>query len=519
MGHAPVGAEVAYPAPTTDVQVIKPDPPANANAWKDVPFAILFIAHLIAIIFVMAWLGVPLLKDLSDASAIDSEVSNIQATIIAFIGCMAIVASLVACALINFVIAFARRAISFVLWANFTLFIVLAVVAVVTDVAFLTAIFILFALLSLWCVRSQALLIFYVLVSYIRMVRSRIPFAAANLYVAAAAVKDHWSIFPLAFLMVAFQVIWIFIWCVAFIGVVVLAASSVPNPAGYPSGFSCSYNSDCQSNECALLNPSMAYKACQGSRSGNGQIVAYVLMLLSLYWGVTVIKNVLHTTVAGVVATWWTAGDARGVIRGSFRRAMTTSFGSICLGSLIVSLLRVLEALANGSKQKGGVAACIAGCILGLLRSIIEYFNRWAFIYVAMYGFRFTQAGKCAFGLFKQRGLSAVVNDDLIGQTLAFVSLVSGLICCMLGLAYTFMDQENAGFAEAKYLFSIIGFVFGLGVTIIPFSVIDSAVATAFVCFAEDPVSFGRTHPALHHEMVAAWRLAHPDIMLVFYPA
>ncbi|CAK4079736.1 unnamed protein product [Aphanomyces euteiches] len=504
MGHAPVGAEVAYPAPTTDVQVIKPDPPANANAWKDVPFAILFIAHLIAIIFVMAWLGVPLLKDLSDASAIDSEVSNIQATIIAFIGCMAIVASLVACALINFVIAFARRAISFVLWANFTLFIVLAVVAVVTDVAFLTAIFILFALLSL---------------CYIRMVRSRIPFAAANLYVAAAAVKDHWSIFPLAFLMVAFQVIWIFIWCVAFIGVVVLAASSVPNPAGYPSGFSCSYNSDCQSNECALLNPSMAYKACQGSRSGNGQIVAYVLMLLSLYWGVTVIKNVLHTTVAGVVATWWTAGDARGVIRGSFRRAMTTSFGSICLGSLIVSLLRVLEALANGSKQKGGVAACIAGCILGLLRSIIEYFNRWAFIYVAMYGFRFTQAGKCAFGLFKQRGLSAVVNDDLIGQTLAFVSLVSGLICCMLGLAYTFMDQENAGFAEAKYLFSIIGFVFGLGVTIIPFSVIDSAVATAFVCFAEDPVSFGRTHPALHHEMVAAWRLAHPDIMLVFYPA
>ncbi|CAK4160064.1 unnamed protein product [Aphanomyces euteiches] len=472
MGHAPVGAEVAYPAPTTDVQVIKPDPPANANAWKDVPFAILFIAHLIAIIFVMAWLGVPLLKDLSDASAIDSEVSNIQATIIAFIGCMAIVASLVACALINFVIAFARRAISFVLWANFTLFIVLAVVAVVTDVAFLTAIFILFALLSLWCVRSQALLIFYVLVSYIRMVRSRIPFAAANLYVAAAAVKDHWSIFPLAFLMVAFQVIWIFIWCVAFIGVVVLAASSVPNPAGYPSGFSCSYNSDCQSNECALLNPSMAYKACQGSRSGNGQIVAYVLMLLSLYWGVTV-----------------------------------------------SSKPQVQYQLANGSKQKGGVAACIAGCILGLLRSIIEYFNRWAFIYVAMYGFRFTQAGKCAFGLFKQRGLSAVVNDDLIGQTLAFVSLVSGLICCMLGLAYTFMDQENAGFAEAKYLFSIIGFVFGLGVTIIPFSVIDSAVATAFVCFAEDPVSFGRTHPALHHEMVAAWRLAHPDIMLVFYPA
>ncbi|CAK4160068.1 unnamed protein product [Aphanomyces euteiches] len=430
-------------APTTGIQVIKPDPPADANAWKDVPFAVLFGAHVIAIIVVMIVLGLPLLTAFNGLSVTEYDSSDMK-TIVAFSGCMAVVASLVAYALVNVVVAYAKDVITIVLWTNFTLCIVFAAVAIAAKVAILAAIFILCALLNL---------------CYNRMVRSRIPFAAANLHVAAAAVKEHWSIFPLAFIIMAFQVVWIFIWCVALIGVVVKLQDSTENPKGN-----------------------------------------------------TVIKNVLHTTVAGVVATWWTAGDSREVIKGSFRRAMTTSFGSICLGSLIVAILRTLESIANSSKKDGSVAGCIAECILSFMRSIVEYFNRWAFIYVAMYGFRFTQAGKCASGLFKQRGLSAVVNDDLVGQTLAFVSLICGLICGILGLVYSYIDPKHTSFTSAEVLFPIIGLAFGIGVTVIPLGVIDSAVAT-------DPASFGRTHAALHNDMVAAWRLAHPDIMLAFYPA
>ncbi|KAH9117547.1 hypothetical protein LEN26_012606 [Aphanomyces euteiches] len=490
-------------APTTGIQVIKPDPPADANAWKDVPFAVLFGAHVIAIIIVMIVLGLPLLTAFNGLSVTEFDSSDMK-TIVAFSGCMAVVASLMAYALVNVVVAYAKDVISIVLWTNFTLCIVFAAVAIAAKVAILAAIFILCALLNL---------------CYNRMVRSRIPFAAANLHVAAAAVKEHWSIFPLAFIMMAFQVVWIFIWCVALIGVIVKLDDSAKNPNGYPKGHPCVYNMECQSRSCGRLDLLESHATCLDPTSPPSIIVAYVVMLLSLYWGVTVIKNVLHTTVAGAVATWWTAGDSRGVIKGSFRRAMTTSFGSICLGSLIVAILRTLESIANSSKKDGSVAGCIAECILSFMRSIVEYFNRWAFIYVAMYGFRFTQAGKCASGLFKQRGLFAVVNDDLVGQTLAFVSLICGLICGILGLVYTYIDPKHTSFTSAEVLFPIIGLAFGIGVTVIPLGVIDSAVATVFVCFAEDPASFERTHAALHNDMVAAWRLAHPDIMLAFYPA
>jgi hypothetical protein len=58
---------------------------------------------------------------------------------------------------------------------------------------------------------------------------------------------------------------------------------------------------------------------------------------------------------------------------------MTTSFGSICFGSLLVAILSALRQLANQARQDddGGVLLCIAECILGCLESLLEYFNTW----------------------------------------------------------------------------------------------------------------------------------------------
>ena len=53
-------------------------------------------------------------------------------------------------------------------------------------------------------------------------------------------------------------------------------------------------------------------------------------------------------------------------------RALTTSFGSICFGSLLVALIQALKQLAHEARQNGdsGILACIAECILGCLESI-----------------------------------------------------------------------------------------------------------------------------------------------------
>ena len=66
---------------------------------------------------------------------------------------------------------------------------------------------------------------------------------------------------------------------------------------------------------------------------------------------------------------------------------------------------------------------------MGCLQSLMEYFNRWAYVYVGIYGYNFTKAGKAVFELFKQRGFDAIINDDLIGNVLGFAALGIGTVC------------------------------------------------------------------------------------------
>jgi hypothetical protein len=54
------------------------------------------------------------------------------------------------------------------------------------------------------------------------------------------------------------------------------------------------------------------------------------------------------------------------------------------LQSLIVAFLRAIEMLAYTARANddAGIGACIAECIIGCLAAIVEYFNKWAYVYV-----------------------------------------------------------------------------------------------------------------------------------------
>ena len=153
---------------------------------------------------------------------------------------------------------------------------------------------------------------------------NRIPFAATNLYTALCAMRctADITILGLMSLVVAFG--WCLLWCTAFVGIV--------------NSFN---NSDCNKNdECAA----------HVSRS---HIPLYLLFVLSFHWTTMVIKNVVRVTVASAIGTWWfrpseigpfcTAAVVRPLVR-----SLTKSFGSICLGSLIVQPAQIMLNLGTG---------------------------------------------------------------------------------------------------------------------------------------------------------------------------
>lgn len=319
-------------------------------------------------------------------------------------------------------------------------------------------------------------------VCYAFAVRRRIPFAAANLAAGVSAIKQNAGITLVAFLLSFLLLAWMTLWTTSLVGVMNIQEVCDDN------------------NECVVQ-----------AQTG-GWAVPWVFFL---FWTQQVFKNVIHTTIAGLVGTW--VFDPEGAssfcsqaVTSSLLRSLSYSFGSICFGSLCVAILQTLDWMVNmlrSQREENGdrnvsmaFLLCCLDCILSLLQGIMEYFNKYAFVYVGVYGYPFMTAGKKVMTLFKERGWTVVINDNLISNALGLMCFVIALLSGLVPLA--FIVDEEGGFKAA--IFSI-GFFVALLLSMTIMSIIDSAVTTIIVCFAEAPDAFDRNHNTHSRDMKEAW--------------
>jgi Plasma-membrane choline transporter len=224
-----------------------------------------------------------------------------------------------------------------------------------------------------------------------------------------------------------------------------------------------------------------------------------------------------------VVGTWWwvpTEANSfwSAALSNSVARATTYSFGSICFGSLLVAIVQALRALEYQSRDSDDLQflRCIIQCILSCIEGIIQCLNRWAYVYVGLYGFSYLEAGRNVIQLFESKGWTAIIADDLADNVLVMMSVAIGLASGLVGLVIGFFDDGmfvNLGYEHAAAPAFFIGFVAGFLFATIIMSVVGSGVNTVIVCFAEDPAAFELNHPQLSSEMRAAWTQAWPGLV------
>ena len=227
----------------------------------------------------------------------------------------------------------------------------------------------------------------------------RIPFATANLKIALSAIQDNHGLWLLAYLYTVKAYVWTFLWCCAVTELVIFSPSWV---------YDCTSTSTNSSNN---NNNDVCHVSTRGKFIAIG-------MLLSFFWSGQVLKNILHTTIAGVVGTWWfdpedaRSDSSRGgdggsggcfslsccgcsrAIYDSWYRSCVYSFGSICFGSLLVSVLQVVQFIVrcgrqqrDQRRQQRSIEAtdfifCLLQYLVDTLEYLLEYINTWAFVYV-----------------------------------------------------------------------------------------------------------------------------------------
>ena len=88
---------------------------------------------------------------------------------------------------------------------------------------------------------------------------------------------------------------------------------------------------------------------------------------------------------------------------------------------------------------------CIIDCLLMYIIRLVEYFNKWAFVYVGLYGYSYMDAGKNVMTLFKNRGWTTVISDNLVNRMLSVMCLGIGLVVALLALLVRLASGTSTG--------------------------------------------------------------------------
>eukprot|EP01083_Nonionella_stella_P237241 832439_1 len=423
--------------------------------YRDLWCAIIYLIHLIVMIAITAFLIPQAMDSNSNSSNNNNTNETEESEEIDLTGAITVVIS---CAILGLLLGFcwlealkrwALQIIKIMIYLNILLWVVLIIVGIATGqfvLAIVAVFMVLFWALYTWCMWN------------------RIKFSSVLLALSSRIISSFPGTVCVTITMILFTLIWIIIWllCVA---------------------------SYVQSTE--TTDETTGETGEESSPNYNANAFVIFLLFISLYWVIQVNSNVSHTTSCGVAASWYfTPPDQE--ISGTgpaFKRSMTTSFGSICFGSLIVAVLQAIRAMieiAEGRKEGNACVLCLIKCCVVCIQRCIEWFNKYAFAHCAIYGTSFMTSAGNTFELLSSRGILALINEDLTGMALFAGALISAVLCGLIGagIAFSFYGSDNGDMIIAL---GVYGAICGLVLTLLVLSTVQSAIICLFVCFAEEP--------------------------------
>ncbi len=245
-------------------------------------------------------------------------------------------------------------------------------------------------------------------------------------------------------------------------------------------------------------------------------VVAGLFMTFSSLWNMGVVSNTLQTTVAGVYATWYfmsgTGNMPKNPTLDSGRRAVTYSFGSICIGSLIVAILQFLRVLLSIFNDKRRLSGAIADCLLKVLEELVKEFNHYVYTTIAIYGKPYMESAKDTKAMMADRGMDAVTGRNYVGAYVFIMSLAITTVtwkATCFAIKYFCPQYARNGLVGVWAIPSIL---YSMLICHTVFEVISAGSTATFVCLANNPEAMRRTRPVFYNSL----RAAHPDEMMNF---
>ncbi|KAJ3679681.1 hypothetical protein LUZ60_017692 [Juncus effusus] len=216
-----------------------------------------------------------------------------------------------------------------------------------------------------------------------------------------------------------------------------------------------------------------------------------VVFSVSLFWTGAVLCNTVHVIVSGMVFLVLLHGNRSAAsmppnpLLTSLRYALSTSFGSICYGSLFTALIRTLRWEIRGVRSKIGNNECLLCCVdflFHIVETLVRFFNKYAYVQIAVYGKSFNRSARDAWELFQSTGVEALIAYDCSGAVLLMSVILGGLITGTCTGVWVWFKRGDKVIMVGTTAMLMGMILMGLAVV-----VVESAVTSIYICFAEDP--------------------------------
>jgi len=146
------------------------------------------------------------------------------------------------------------------------------------------------------------------------------------------------------------------------------------------------------------------------------------------------------------------------------------------------------------------VMACLIACILRWIEDIMEWFNSFAFVQVAVRGLSYCDACRATRALAHRANFGAIRSQILAFMVTNTGALVCGLVGTASSVYYCYMHYPEETFEDSEYSGTALafGFVFGFGAAMAVAQIFDAGVTTILVCWCEDSAMIAEAHPDMH---------------------
>ncbi|XP_027364799.1 CTL-like protein DDB_G0274487 [Abrus precatorius] len=241
------------------------------------------------------------------------------------------------------------------------------------------------------------------------------------------------------------------------------------------------------------------------SMGDGGRWWLLVVFSVSLFWTGAVLCNIVHVIVSGMVFLVLFHGgrDAASIpansLMKSLQYALTTSFGSICYGSLFTAAIRTLRWEIRGFRSRIGNNECLLCCVdflFHIVETLVRFFNKYAYVQIAVHGKSFNHSARDAWELFQSTGVEALVAYDCSGAVLLMGTVFGGLITGTCSGVWAWIKWR-----DRVIMIGSTSMLMGMVLVGLAMVVVESAVTSIYICYAEDPLLIHRWDAEFFNQM------------------